>query len=96
LTRPGSNDNACTPAKKEQAMMKRADFEKVMATMLHRQPFRPFLIELDDGERLVVGQREAVHHYVGSAVYFRPDGNFDFVDPENVNRLLELEVVEPK
>jgi hypothetical protein len=80
---------------KEQAMMKREDFEKAVSSLLHRQPFRPFVIELDSGERLVVGQREALGHYVGSATFFRPNGDFDFVEPEDVKQLLELEVVPP-
>jgi hypothetical protein len=77
-------------------MMKREDFEKAVNALWHRRPFRPFVIELDDGERLVVGEPEALGHYVGSATFFRPNGEFVFVEPEDVKRLLELEVVEPK
>jgi hypothetical protein len=77
-------------------MMKREDFEHAVTALLRRQPFRPFVIELDHGERLVVGQPDALKHHAGSAIYFRPHGHFDFVDPENVKQLLELEVVPPK
>ena len=77
-------------------MMKREQFEQAMNAMLKRQPFRPFVIEMDHGEQFVVGQPEAVHHHAGSALYFHPNEAFDFVDPENVKQLLELEPVPPK
>jgi hypothetical protein len=54
------------------------------------------VIELDDGEHLVVGQPEALAHYVGSATFFRPTGEFVFVEPEDVKQMLELEAVLPK
>lgn len=71
--------------------MTRKDFEQAMHTFLRRKPFKPFVIEFDDGQQWVVGQPEAVHYYTGDdALYFRPDGSFDFVDCENVKQLLEL------
>jgi hypothetical protein len=72
------------------------DFDRAMKEKLHREPFRPFVIEMDDGRRMVVTERQAVHHYVGPALLFYPDGNFDFVDAESVKQLLDLEAVEPK
>jgi hypothetical protein len=77
-------------------MMKRAALEQVLTSLLHRQPFRPFVIELDDGQRLVVERREALAHYVGSATYFGADDSIFFVDPEDVKQVLELEAVPPK
>ena len=77
-------------------MMKREDFANAVNALWHRRPFRPFVIELDDGERLVVGEPKALAHYAGTATFVRPDGQFVFVDPEDVKQLLELEVVPPK
>src|SRR5438876_436852 len=65
-------------------MMKRETFEQVASTFLRRQPFRPFVLELDDGRSLVVAQREALSHYAGSATYFGADGSITFVHPEDV------------
>ena len=36
-------------------MMKRAQLDQVAREFLHRQPFRPFAIEFEDGQRLVIG-----------------------------------------
>jgi hypothetical protein len=69
-------------------------FEQALQKQLERRPFQPFVIELLDGERLVVGQREALmYHDGGTAIYFRLDGSFDFVDCENVKQFLELTTV---
>jgi hypothetical protein len=77
-------------------MMKREVFANVINTLWHRRPFRPFVIELDDGERLVVEKPEALGHYVGSATLFQPDGEMVFVDPEDDKQVLELEAMPPK
>jgi hypothetical protein len=76
--------------------MTRGNFEQAMRNLLNRQPFRPFVIEFDDGERWVVGQPEALMYSDGgTAVFFRQDGSFDFVDSEAVRGLLELSAVTP-
>jgi hypothetical protein len=62
-----------------------------MHKFLRREPFKPFVIEFDDGEQWVVGQKDQVFYYTGdSALSFRPDGSFDFVDCVNVKQFLEL------
>jgi hypothetical protein len=77
-------------------MMASPTFEQAMQTFLHRRPFKPFLIELDDGEKWVVDKPEAVFHYLGgTAIYFRPDSSFDFVDCVSVKQLLELPTAAP-
>lgn len=77
-------------------MMTRKSFEQAMQAFLRRDPFRPFVIELDSGEQWVVGQPEALfYHDGGTGVYFRPDGSFDFVDCENVKQLIELTTAQP-
>jgi hypothetical protein len=82
--------------REDKVMMRRTDFEETMHTFLRRQPFKPFVIVLDDGQQLVIEKREAVNYYTGdSALYFRADGSFDFVDCENVRQLLELTPTSP-
>jgi hypothetical protein len=71
-------------------MMKRESFQQAVDLFKHRKPFHPFVIELDSGERLVVGEPKALHCYAGAATYVRPDGEFIFVDSEDVKQLLEL------
>jgi hypothetical protein len=67
-----------------------------MQTFLRRSPFKPFVIEFDSGDHWVVNSPEAVFYYTGdSALYFHPDGSFDFVDCENVKQLLELTTSSP-
>jgi len=77
-------------------MMKRVDFERALRSRLDRKPFEPFIIELEDGSRLEVRQKQDLSFYVGdSATYLRPDGSFDFVDRDNVLRILDLSPATP-
>ncbi|MBV9123444.1 MAG: hypothetical protein JO112_08815 [Planctomycetes bacterium] len=72
-------------------MMTNKDFEQTIRGLLQRQPFQPFLIEFEDGSRFVVGQPEALMYQGGgTAIFIHPDGAFDFVDSEGVNRFIEL------
>ena len=77
-------------------MMNREALANAINALWHRRPFRPFVIERDDGERLVVEKPEALGHYVGSAILFQPDGEMVFVDPEDVKQVVELEAMPPK
>lgn len=71
--------------------MTRTTFEQEMHTHLRRQPFKPFVIEFDNGECWVVEHRKAISYWTGdSALYFPPDGSFNFVDCDNVVRLVEV------
>jgi hypothetical protein len=71
-------------------MMTRTSFEEAIRTHLRRQPFKPFIIEFDDGRQWIVENPEALSYYTGdSALYFRADGSFDFVDCEAVCRIVE-------
>jgi hypothetical protein len=76
---------------KEEIMMTRLTFEEELRAHLRRQPFRPFVIEFDDGLQWVVERPEVVSYYTGdSALYFHPDGSFDFVDCDAVRRMVEV------
>jgi hypothetical protein len=71
-------------------MMKRAEFDQLARSFWKRQPFRPFVIEYEDGERFIVDDPEAFGCYAGSATLFHPDGSLDIIDNENVARIIEL------
>jgi hypothetical protein len=71
-------------------MMKREQFDQLARAFWKRQPFRPFVIEYEDGERFVVTQPDAFGCYAGSATLFHPDGSLDIIDSENVSRIVEL------
>jgi hypothetical protein len=72
------------------AMMTREGFQQAVDAFKHRQPFQPFVIELEDGRRFVVGDPKALHCYAGAGTFHHPNGDFDFVDSEYVKRLIEL------
>jgi hypothetical protein len=77
--------------------MTRAGFEQALQKQLQRKPFQPFVIEVEDGDRWVVGEREALMYQEGgTGIYFRLDGSFDFVDCDNVRQILELTPVPSK
>lgn len=72
-------------------MMTPAVFEQKLRHLLAKKPFQPFIIEFDDDDRFVVGEPEAIwYHDGGSAVYFRLDGSFDFVNCEAVRQFVVL------
>lgn len=72
-------------------MITRETFEQTLRSFLKREPFQPFGIEMDDGRRFFVGDRDAVfYHQGGTAMYFHRDGEMDFVDAEGVRRFIEL------
>jgi hypothetical protein len=71
-------------------MMKRQAFQAAVDAFRHSVPFKPFVIELEEGGPLVVDRPERFHCLDGVGTYFYPDGNFDFVDNENVVRVVEL------
>jgi hypothetical protein len=71
-------------------MMKREQFEAALRERTQRQPFLPFTIELDGGDKFIVTERKAIHHFAGAATIYHPDGNFDFIDPEDVSRVCDM------
>ena len=71
-------------------MMKREQFDQLARSFWKRQPFRPFVIEYDDGQRFVVADPELFSCYAGSADLFHADGSLDILDHENVARIVEL------
>jgi hypothetical protein len=71
-------------------MMKRLQFDEAVRAHWKRQPFRPFFIEYDDGQRFIVTDPTRFGCYAGSATLFYPDDSLDVIDYENVVRIAEL------
>ena len=70
--------------------MMRAQFDEVTRQFAKRQPFRPFVIEYDDGQRFVIEQPDGFSSFAGSATYFDPAGELHLIDSENVRQVVEL------
>jgi hypothetical protein len=71
-------------------MMKRHHFQEAVDAFRQRQPFRPFVIEMDDGQRLVVEDPKAFPCFAGGGTWEWPDGELMFVDAEDVKQVVEL------
>ena len=71
-------------------MMKRHQFQEAVDAYKQRQPFRPFVIEMDDGQRLVVEDPKAFPCFAGGGTWEWPDGELMFVDAEDVKQVVEL------
>ncbi len=69
-------------------MMKRVDYDQTVRAFLRRQPFQSFVIEYDDGRRFVVEQPQRLF---GPEAFIRPSGEWDFLDNEEVRRVVELD-----
>jgi hypothetical protein len=75
----------------ETAMMKRIEFAQAIQSRLDRKPFRPFAVELEDGQRRVVEKRESISYLVGNdALYVHPNGEWEFLDRDDVMRVVDL------
>jgi hypothetical protein len=72
------------------AMMHAPVFDQLVRERLERKPFQPFVIEFDNGKRLVVEKREALMApSYGNTVYFGPNNDLTFVDCVAVKQLVE-------
>jgi hypothetical protein len=72
-------------------MMTRAVFEQSLRQFLDRKPFKPFMIEMDDGSRWQIDRRERLSFYVGdSALYVSPDEELSFLDRDDVRDIVDL------
>ncbi len=68
--------------------MKHQAFYEAVKAFCQRTPFQPFVIELEEGEPLVVRKPEQISGYAG--LYFPPNGSLVLIDQENVLRVVEL------
>jgi hypothetical protein len=63
-------------------------FDETLKTLLTRQPFKPFTIELNTGQRHEVDHPHATAFEDGAAVHLAPGGVPVFFDHESVNRFI--------
>jgi hypothetical protein len=70
--------------------MTRENYQKAVDAFKQRVPFQPFAIEMEDGRRFVVEDPQVLHCYAGAGTFLHPNGDFDFVDSEDVKQLVEL------
>jgi hypothetical protein len=65
-------------------------FDQQIRELRQRQPFQPFLIELENGECLVVNDPQAIMYPQAGRSVFSQQGGFSLVDCESVRRIVEL------
>lgn len=70
--------------------MNRQDFQQTIEECVHRVPFQPFVIDLSNGERIVVRDPTAFTCQAGAAAYVPPDGDLSVFDYHAVR---EIEVI---
>lgn len=72
-------------------MMKRHVFQEMADKFRHRVPFKPFMIEMDEGEPFIVDAPERFTCVFGCGTYNYPDGRrWVDIDNENVLRFVDL------
>ncbi len=67
------------------------DFHDVIISMLHREPFRSFIVELQDGSRIEFDRPRSIAIRGGGAMGFARGGNYVRLDCENVRQVVEAE-----
>jgi len=67
--------------------MDRASFEVALRGFINRTPFRPFVVELVSGARLLMHHPEALVVRNNIAIHFSPDGEWNVFDHEGVSQL---------
>lgn len=63
---------------------------KSLRAFARRQPFKPFLVELVNGESILIEHPEALAFNGGAAVYISPKREFAFFDHEGVAELRDV------
>lgn len=65
------------------------NFERSLRAFSQRKPFRPFLVELASGSRLIVEHPEALAYRGRVAVYINAEGEFTLLDNTMVTQVTE-------
>jgi hypothetical protein len=72
-------------------MMSRVIFQQSLRNLLDQKPFKPFVIEEDDGRRFQIDRREDLDYLAGdNAIYFGP-GQWSYIVCDYVRQILELD-----
>lgn len=70
-------------------MLAREEYQTLVDSKRKRQPFYPFIIEMDDGDRFLIDRPEKFHCWMGSGTLTEPDGSFHFVDWDQVKAVVD-------
>lgn len=70
-------------------------FSQALRASARRRPFKPFVVELVNGERIVVEHPEALAFNAGAAVYVSPQREFALFDHEGVADVRDLPAQSP-
>lgn len=68
--------------------MVRTTFERILQQLHRRAPFRPFAVELLNGDRVEVDHPEALIVRAGTAIFVAADGTPTWFDHKSVNSLI--------
>lgn len=63
-------------------------FQETISTLMERQPFRLFTVELNTGERIEIDHARALIVRGGAAVFLGPGGIPHLFDHESVNQII--------
>ena len=89
-THPGYNADMKAENKKRSDLTMTAEhFEETLKTLLTRQPFKAFTIELNTGQRYEVDHAHATAFQDGAAVHLAPGGVPVFFDHESVSQFTD-------
>ncbi len=69
--------------------MRAADLTRALRAFTKRQPFRPFFIEFNSGDRLQVTHPEAIDRQEDLFVFRGPDGGHRIFSPTGVCQLID-------
>ena len=63
-------------------------FQETLEALMSRQPFKPFIVELNTGQRYEIDGPHATAFKDGAAVFLAPGGAPVFFDHESVNQII--------
>ena len=64
--------------------MDKTEFDRLVILARQADPFQPFEIELEDGDVLSIERRGMLMYGGKSAIFFRPNGEWEIFDHESV------------
>jgi hypothetical protein len=65
-------------------------FDQLIDTLLERRPFRPFTVEIQNGERFEVDHPRSTVVRDGFAIYLKPGNVPVYFDHESVNQVIDF------
>jgi hypothetical protein len=68
--------------------VEKENFEKLLRALSHRKPFRSYIVEFVNGEKIDVDHPEALIVRAGVAVYLAADGTPAWFDHLSVSRVV--------